>query len=44
MGSFRILVKLLCSYLCLFDAIVKLHAMDENNEKCNFSLESKIGF
>ena len=24
-----IMAKLLCSYVCLLDAIVKLHAMDE---------------
>ena len=27
--TLRVVAKLLCSYLCLFDAIVELHAMNE---------------
>ena len=37
MGSlefvFRMVAKLLCSSLCLFDVIVVLHAMDEKSFK-----------
>jgi hypothetical protein len=37
-----IVAKLLCFYLCPFDAIVQLHAMDENCS-ISFSLESASG-
>jgi hypothetical protein len=35
--------NLLCSYLCLFDTITKLHAMD-GKHSITFSLESESGF
>jgi hypothetical protein len=44
MGSVHwVVAKVVCSCLCLFDAIVELHAMDE---KCSmtFSLEVKVNF
>jgi hypothetical protein len=34
----------LCYCLCLFDAIIELHAMNEKNAQCStFSLESESG-
>ena len=32
-----------CSYLCLFDTIIELHAMDEKHST-TFSFESESGF
>ena len=37
------MAKLLCSCLCLFDAIIKLHAMNEKMFM-TFSLESEHAF
>jgi hypothetical protein len=40
--SLWIVAKLLCTYLCMFDTIAKLHAMDEKYQ-ITFSLESESG-
>ena len=37
------MAKLLCSYLCLFDTIIELHAMDEKHSM-TFSSKSESGF
>ena len=41
--SLHIVAKLLCYCLCLFDAIIELHVVDEKNSM-TFSLECEHGF